>query len=97
MRMSHLADDYMQLKALQADLARKEEALKLKLLALKDTEIEGKLARVVISTVDGRTTYDAERLKELVPAATLSRCSKTGAPSIRFTVKARISPEKKVA
>ena len=89
MKRSKLADQYMQLKATQADLAAQEERLKQQLLALGDTEIEGKLARVTLSKVAGRLSYDSALLKELVPAATLAQCEKQGKSSIRFGVKAR--------
>lgn len=97
MKVSKLADDYLQLKSLQADLSKKEEELKLKLLALKDTEIEGKLGRVTITTTEGRTSFDADLLKKYVPAATLLRCQKTGNTSLRFSVKARLSATHKAA
>ena len=89
MKRSKLADQYMQLKAAQADLAAQEERLKQQLLALGDTEIEGKLARVTLSEVAGRLSYDSALLKELVPAATLAQCEKQGKSYIRFGVKAR--------
>lgn len=91
MRRSTLADQYLQLKAQQAELDTKEKAIKEKLLALNDAEIEGKLARVTISEVAGRLSYDSALLKKLVPASTLAQCEKRGAPSTRFNVKARIS------
>lgn len=89
MKRSKLADQYMQLKATQADLAAQEERLKQQLLALGDTEIEGKLARVTLSEVAGRLSYDGDLLKKLVPSATLAQCEKQGKSSIRFGVKAR--------
>lgn len=91
MKRSTLADQYLQLKATQAELETKEKALKQKLLALNDVEIEGKLARVTISQVEGRLSFDGDKLKKLVPAATLVQCEKRGAPSTRFGVKARTS------
>lgn len=39
MKRSKLADQYMQLKVAQADLAAQEERLKQQLIALGDTEI----------------------------------------------------------
>ena len=89
MKKSRLADEYMQLKATQADLAEQEERLKKQLLALGDTEIEGKLARVTISEVAGRLSYDSALLKKLVPASTLVQCEKQGKSFIRFGVKSR--------
>ena len=89
MKRSRLADEYLQIKATQSELAAKEEKLKQQLLALGDTEIEGKLARVTISEVAGRLSYDSALLKQLVPAATLSQCEKQAKASVRFGVKAR--------
>ena len=89
MKRSKLADEYMQLKAQQAELSTKEEKLKQQLLALGDTEIEGKLARVTLSEVAGRLSYDSALLKKLVPASTLVQCEKQGKSSIRFGVKSR--------
>lgn len=70
---------------------QKEEKLKQQLLALKDTEIEGKLARVTITEAEGRLTYDADLLKAHVSAKILTLCQKRGNRFIRFGVKARIA------
>lgn len=97
MKRTKLADDYLNLKAQQAQLADAELKIKNQLLAMKDTEFEGKTGRVTISETDGRTTYDAELLKRHVPAATLNLCKKTGARSVRFNVTARVAKSKVAA
>ena len=90
MRKSRLADDYLDLKAKQAELAGLEEGLKKKLLALKDNEIEGTKGRVTISQTAGRVTLDADLLKTLNPAI-YNQVKKIGAPGRSFRVKARVS------
>lgn len=89
MKKTQLADEYLNIKAQMAALAEAETRIKNKLLAMGDTEFEGKLGRVTIAEVEGRTTFDTELLKKLVPAATLNLCKKQGNPSIRFNVSAR--------
>ncbi len=94
MKKTPLADLYLILKAQMADLAEQEKALKAKLLSLKDTEFEGQVGRITISEVEGSTTYDKVLLEACIPATTLALCKKKGKPSLRFTVKARLSPAK---
>lgn len=89
MKKTKLADDYLSIKAQMAALAEAESKIKQKLLEMDDTEFEGKLGRVTIAEVEGRTTFDTELLKKLVPAATLNRCKKQGNSSIRFNVSSR--------
>lgn len=94
MKKTQLADDYLNIKAQMAALAEAETCIKNKLLALNDTEFEGKLGRVTISEVDGRTTFDNDLLKRHVPSATLDLCKKFGKPSLRFNVAARVAKTK---
>lgn len=90
-KKTKFADDYLNIKAQMAVLAEAETKLKQKLLELGGTEFEGKLGRVTIAEVAGRTTYDAELLKKHVPAATLALCAKEGKASVRFNVSARVA------
>lgn len=92
-----LADAYLELKARQAALADEEKALKEAILKLGKPIIEGELARVTISEVEGRTTYDAEMLRFLVPSGTLDKCERVGSPSIRFAVKAKLVAPRTIA
>lgn len=85
------ADEFFALKAAQAELAEKEKKLKSVLLAYGKPEIEGKVARVTISTVPGRVSVDIESLKKVVPAKVLAALMKTGAASKRFACKARVA------
>lgn len=89
------ADDYLALKAAQAELTAKENALKSTMLAFyKATgraEIEGQVARVTISEVPGRETVDMERLALLIPAPVLAGLMKRGSPSTRFNCRARVA------
>jgi hypothetical protein len=94
MKKTHLADDYLNIKAQMAALAEAEGKLKIKLIALGGEEFEGKIGRVTISKADGRTTFDADLLKKHVPAATLDLCKKQGAPSLRFNVTSRLAKSK---
>lgn len=87
----YLADEYLALKAQQAELAARELALKQALLQMGRSVIEGTHARVTISEAAGAEGYDRAKLEALVPQATLAACRKVGAPSIRFAVKARIA------
>ena len=93
-KKTQLADDYLNIKAQMAALAEAETRIKNKLLAMGGTEFEGKLGRVTIAEVDGRTTFDSDLLKRHVPAATLNLCKKVGNPSIRFNVAARQTKSK---
>ncbi len=86
-----LADEYLQLKAEQARLAERERDIKQALLALGQAEIDGAHARVTISWVAGAETFDRRALELHVPEATLALCRRTGAPSVRFSVKARVA------
>lgn len=86
-----LADAYLELKARMAELAEQEAAMKQALLQLGLSVVEGQYARVTISEVPGRVTYDTDALRKYVPAKKLALCEKTGAPSIRFGVKAKLS------
>ena len=90
MKKTKLADDYLALKALQAELSEKEERLKRALLQLGGDEFEGRTGRVTISTAAGRTTWNSDLLEQHVPAATLALCKKTGNQSLRFNVSARV-------
>lgn len=92
-----LADAYLELKARMAELAEQEAQLKQALLQLGLNVVEGEYARVTISEVPGRVTYDADTLRKYVPAETLALCEKTSAPSIRFAVKAKLSSAVKIA
>lgn len=85
------ADEFFALKAAQAELAEKEKALKQVLLAYGKPVIEGQLARVTVSDVEGRETVDMAKLKALVPANILKRVLKMGAASKRFACKARVA------
>lgn len=89
MKHTHLADDYLNIKAQMAALAEAEIKIKQKLLTLGGTEFEGKLGRVTIAEVEGRTTFDSDLLKLYVPTATLRVCQKQGGKSLRFNVTAR--------
>lgn len=89
-----LADDYLNIKAQMAALAEAETKIKQKLLAMGGTEFEGKLGRVTIAEVEGRTTFDTDLLTKHVPAATLKLCKKQGNPSLRFNVAARVAKAK---
>lgn len=92
-----LADAYLDLKARQAELAEEEKALKEALLKMGQPVVEGEVARVTISEVEGRVTLDTDKLRALVPAATLAMCEKVGAPSIRFAVKAKLVAPRAIA
>lgn len=85
----YLADEYLALKAQQADLALREKALKDALLRMGVEELEGEFARVSIAEVAGRSSYDAKYLEQIFPAEQLARCKKVGKSSIRFSVSAR--------
>lgn len=88
-KKTKLADDYLNIKAQMAALAEAEAKIKQKLLEMGGNEFEGKLGRVTVAEVEGRTTFDTELLKKHVPAATLDLCKKVGAKSVRFNVSAR--------
>jgi hypothetical protein len=92
-----LADKYLALKAQQSALADEEEALKAALLSMGQDVIEGEYARVTISQAAGRKTFDADKLRAHVPAATLALCENTGNPSVRFAVKAKLSSPRPIA
>lgn len=92
-----LADHYLDLKARQSALADEELALKKVLRSMGQEVIEGEFARVTISEMDGRKSFDADKLRALVPAATLAQCENTGDPSIRFSVKAKLSSPRAIA
>ena len=93
-KKTRYADDYLNIKAQMAALTEAETKIKQKLLELGGEEFEGKLGRVTIAEVDGRTTFDTELLKKHVPAATLDLCKKVGAKSLRFNVSARQAKSK---
>lgn len=94
------ADAYLALKAAQAKLAAQEVTLKNTLLTAgivlpeQPLEIEGNVARVVISQCEGRDSIDMEKLRKLLTAKALASVIKTGAPSLRFGVKARVADAK---
>lgn len=92
-----LADHYLELKARQAALAEEEKALKEALLRMGMEVVEGEYARVTISDVAGRVSYDADKLRELVPSETLDQCEKVGASTIRFAVKAKLVSPRAIA
>lgn len=92
-----LADHYLDLKARQSALADEEAALKEALLALGMPVVEGDYGRVTISEVEGRVSYSADKLRELVPAATLAQCETVGKPSLRFGVKAKVAAPRAIA
>jgi hypothetical protein len=90
------ADAFLALKAAQADLAAREVALKNTLLSAgvivdEPLVIEGEIARVVISPVDGRETVDMGALRKLLSADALASVMRQGAPSLRFAAKARVA------
>ncbi len=88
---NYLADEYLILKAKQADLAALEKALKEAILKMGVDVIEGDVGRVTISHRDGSTSYDTAMLKALVPAMVLDKCAKVSKPSLCFNVKARVA------
>ena len=85
----YLADEYLALKAEQANLALREKAIKDALLRMGVEELEGEFARVSISEVAGRSSYDAKALEQIFPKSQLDMCRKVGSPSLRFSVSAR--------
>ena len=86
---NYLADEYLALKAQQADLALIEKAIQDALLSMGVEELEGEFARVSIAEVAGRASYDAKSLEQLFPEDKLQFCRKVGNPSLRFSVSAR--------
>ena len=86
-----LADQYLLLKARMAELAKEELAIKKALLLMGMPVVEGEIARVTISEVPGRVTYDADALRKYVPAKTLAMCEKVSESSTRFSVKSKLS------
>lgn len=94
------ADAYLALKAAQAKMAAQEVALKNTLLTAgivlpgEPLEIEGNVARVVISKCDGRSSVDMDALAKLLTPEALASVIRTGAPSLRFGVKARVADAK---
>lgn len=86
-----LADAYGRLKAEQADLARREKTLKAALLALNAPAIDGRMFRVTISSVAPGESLDLAALRRMVSAPILAACTKLGAPTTRFAVKARVA------
>lgn len=88
------ADDYLALKAAQAELKKKEDELKKIMLAFGRDVIEGHVARVTVSRVPGAKTYDKAMLEKLFDPMLLLLAEKQGAPSIRFAAKARMAESK---
>lgn len=92
-----LADEYIALKAQQAELAKREKALKEALLKLGKPVVEGQYGRVSISRCEGRFSYDSKMLERAFPSDSLAMCMKQSAPSIRFLVSARKADAKVAA
>lgn len=88
------ADDYLALKAAQAELAKKEDELKKVMLAFGRDVIEGHVARVTVSRVPGRVSIDMDAVQKLLPPKVFESLKKQGAPSIRFAAKARMAESK---
>ncbi len=84
-----LVDDYLVLKAEQAELARRERAIKDALLETGRLQHEGTLGHVTIARTNGRKSYDRKELEALVPAKVLELCAKWSVPGWSFRVTAR--------
>lgn len=84
------ADAFLALKAKQAELAKKEARLKKVFLAFGKDVIEGRIARVTVSTVPGRETIDKKALAKLLTALEIEAVTNRGKPSVRFAAKQRL-------
>ncbi len=91
------ADDYLALKAAQAELTKKEDELKKVMLAFGKDVIEGHVARVTVSRVPGRVSIDMDAVQKLLPVKVFESLKKVGNPSIRFAAKARLVQSKVAA
>ena len=88
------ADDFLALKAAQAEMAKKEDELKRIMLAFGRDVIEGHVARVTVSRVPGRVSLDIEGVKAVLPPKVFESLKRVGSPSIRFAAKARLAQSK---
>lgn len=88
------ADDFLALKAAQAEMAKKEDELKRIMLAFGRDVIEGHIARVTVSRVPGRVSIDVDAVQKLLPAKVFESLKKVGSPSVRFAAKARLTQSK---
>lgn len=88
-----LVDDLGVLKAQMAELATKEKAIKVALIATGMTEIEGDFFRAVVVEAD-RTTLDTAIVKGFLTPAQMVKASKTSTVvSIRVNARTGIIAE----
>ena len=85
-----LADDYLLLMAEKAELAKREKALKERLIKTGKPVVEGKLARITISRCSGSTRLDAKKVREVLTGSAFDQCLKPTASGWRFQAKARV-------
>lgn len=86
-----LADEYLALKAEQADLAKREKALREALLKMGQKVIEGEFGRVTIVESPDCQIFDAERAKTFLSPAIIAQCQKWRTGSLTFNVRARVA------
>ena len=86
---SYLADEYLELKAQQAELAAREKAIKEALILMNAPEVQGKYGRVKISEVQPGYVNDAKLMAQHLSESVLAKCKRLRAGSFRFNVTAR--------
>jgi len=86
---AHLADVYGELKAEQAELAKREKAIKAALIKMGQPAVEGTYFRVTVSEIEASETFDAAAAKTWLTDHGFPLPMAPRKPSLRFAVKAR--------
>ena len=94
---TYLADEYLKLKAQQADLASREKAIKEALLRMSDPVVEGRFGRVTITEIEDSMVLSPKLMREHLSPAVQRLCMAPKAGYFRFGVSARVADAKVAA